>query len=251
MSAITLLPPALDLVDSLLLIGLSFFTSGLTAAMGIGGGSLLIAVMAQLVPASAIVPVHALVQLGSNSGRTWLFREYVNWSMLGWFALGCIGGSLLGGQLALSLPAYWIQLLLAIFILLSAWLPLKLPALSPKLVGLLGLATAFLTMLVGATGPVLMSGLKHLLHERMRLVANMAAMLSTQHVIKALVFGLLGFAYQQWLGLIVLMVASGFCGTVCGRQLLRRSNDQRFHFWLKWLLTLLALKLGWDGLFGR
>jgi hypothetical protein len=38
-------------------------------AFGIGGGAALLAVMASLVPPAALIPVHGVVQVGSNLGR--------------------------------------------------------------------------------------------------------------------------------------------------------------------------------------
>ena len=47
----------------------SLVTSFMTAAFGIGGGVVLIVVMALLVPPAALIPVHGIIQLGSNGGR--------------------------------------------------------------------------------------------------------------------------------------------------------------------------------------
>ena len=69
------------------LVLLSFFTSMLSASMGIGGGTILLAVMAQVVPVKAIIPVHGMVQLGSNVGRALVLLPNVRWLYLFWFLL--------------------------------------------------------------------------------------------------------------------------------------------------------------------
>ena len=51
------------------LVPITFFTSCLAGVMGMGGGILLITLMAGLVPASAIIPLHAATQLASNVSR--------------------------------------------------------------------------------------------------------------------------------------------------------------------------------------
>ena len=63
-----------------LLTGASFISSFITAAVGIGGGGLLLAIMAVLVPTSALIPVHGLVQFGSNAGRVLVFLRSVAWA---------------------------------------------------------------------------------------------------------------------------------------------------------------------------
>lgn len=51
------------------LVGVSFLTSLMTAAIGVGGGIGLLAVMPQFLPISAVVPVHGLIQMVSNGSR--------------------------------------------------------------------------------------------------------------------------------------------------------------------------------------
>ena len=57
------------MTNDILLILIAFGTSTLTAITGIGGGMMLIAIMPGFLPAAAIVPVHGMVQLFSNSSR--------------------------------------------------------------------------------------------------------------------------------------------------------------------------------------
>ena len=90
------LPDLIGADTALLLILTSTLTSMLTAAMGIGGGVLLLAVMATIVPPAALIPVHGLVQLGSNGNRALLTREYIDWSLLRLF----FGGALIGAVIA-------------------------------------------------------------------------------------------------------------------------------------------------------
>lgn len=44
------------------------FTSFFTTCFGIGGGVMLLGVMAQVLPPQLIIPLHGAVQLGSNAG---------------------------------------------------------------------------------------------------------------------------------------------------------------------------------------
>ncbi|MEM8689778.1 MAG: sulfite exporter TauE/SafE family protein, partial [Pseudomonadota bacterium] len=62
-----LLPPAIEPVWAALLIAVSAVTSFVTASLGLGGGVILLAVMALIVPGPAIIPVHGAVQIGSNA----------------------------------------------------------------------------------------------------------------------------------------------------------------------------------------
>ena len=216
----------------------------MTAAAGIGGGTLMLAVLAQVLPVKAIIPVHGLVQLGSNTGRALIMLAHVHWGLFCWFALGSIIGALVGGQLVISLPIKILQLLLGGFILFTTWGPRFVTQRSDKptlIVG--GLVSTFLTMFVGATGPFVIAVLRAFRLSREALVANGAAFLVLQHALKVLVFGLLGFAFHSYMPLIILMVASGFVGTLIGRRVLLKIDEAVFQEILNVVLTALALRL--------
>jgi len=91
----SLLPEALSSFDFILLIIVSIFTSAITAAFGVGGGATLLALMANILPANAVIPVHGVVQLGSNTGRLLTMRKFIHWRMTSWFIGGCAVGSLI------------------------------------------------------------------------------------------------------------------------------------------------------------
>ncbi len=57
----------------------AFCTSALTAVVGAGGGTALIALMLQLMTPAAAIPVHGAVQLASNATRAWMLRRYMAW----------------------------------------------------------------------------------------------------------------------------------------------------------------------------
>ena len=67
--------------------------------------------------------------------------------------------------------------------------------------------------------------------------------MTVQHSLKIVVFGLAGFAFAEWIPLVAAMIASGYAGTIWGTQLLERLPEERFRFWFKILLTVLALDM--------
>jgi len=111
----------LDAATILLLVLAAAFTSFLTAAVGIGGGVMLLAIMASLVPLVALVPLHALVQVGSNGNRALMTRAHADWSMFQYFAGGAVLGAVLASFVVVQLPVIWIQLCVALFILYLVW----------------------------------------------------------------------------------------------------------------------------------
>ncbi len=231
---------------SIALIALSAATSFLSAAAGIGGGVVLIAVMASLMPAHAVIPVHGVVQIGSNAGRTAIMIKHIDLRLVVPFTLGSIVGAALGGVTAVQLSAGWLQVGLAFFILYAAWGP-KLSSASHGAAALTGVFSTFLTMFFGATGMFVSAMVKTLRLGRLEHVATHAGLMVVQHAIKVITFGLLGFAYGPYIWLMVGMIASGFVGTMIGKRLLIKLNDELFHRVLSVVLTLLALRLLYQG----
>lgn len=245
------LPEQLSLAASVSLVVISFFTSALTAAVGIGGGVVLLSIMANLMPAAAIIPVHGVVQLGSNLGRLLTLMGLTDWRMAGWFSLGSVFGAIGGGQLAVSIPSGLLQLALGFFILYSAWMPvIRLPA-GRRSIAILGAGTAFLAMIVAGVAPFVFVVLKDLFADRRALIATQTAMMSTQQILKIVIFGSLGFVFSDWYGLLILMIATGFAGTMTGKIFLNRVPVERVQPVLKALLTVMAVRLlymGYSGL---
>jgi uncharacterized protein len=227
-----------------LLIVISFFTSALTAAFGIGGGVAMLGALAGTVPPAMIVAVHGVVQLGSNIGRAVLQRAHVLWRPTALFTLGSVIGAGLGIAVFTAIPEKLLLGLLGLFILLMTWVPKpRIPGLETTGVFIGGIIATFVTIFVGATGPFVQALFLPLGLEKRVLVATHAACNVIQHGLKVLAFGYLGFNFADWLPLLVAMIVSGFLGTWLGTRLLERLPEAVFKVILKWLLTVLALDL--------
>lgn len=142
-------------VVSLGLILLSGVTSMISASLGVGGGTLLIMTMAQVMPAAALIPVHGMVQLGSNGGRLAMSWRHVHWPLLAAFVPGALVGALVASWLLVRLPSGLLELSIAAFVLYSLWgqgLPKRALGYLGTLVA--GAVTTLLSSFVGASGPM-------------------------------------------------------------------------------------------------
>lgn len=239
-----MLPDGLGIATAAVLIGASFFTSAITGTFGIGGGLAMLALMGTVLPVVSLIPVHGLVQLGSNVGRTWHMRHALVLPMLLPFVAGAVLGALFGGYFVVNVPDHILKITLGLFIIAITWasLPKALGA-SRTILGAGGFVTTAMTMFLGATGPLVIALLAKTFDDRKQLVANTAASMSVQHFLKIAAFGLFGFAFAQWLPLVMAMVATGYLGTITGVKLLSQIDEQLFRKVFKIGLTLLALDL--------
>ncbi|WP_035527654.1 sulfite exporter TauE/SafE family protein [Haliea salexigens] len=242
-----IIPPGLDVATTVLLLGCSTLTSLLTATLGAGGGVLLLLLLSLWLPPAIIIPVHGLIQLGSNGGRAALTWRHIDWRLLRAFAPGVALGVLAGALLLVTLPpAIW-QLSIGLFVLYLCWGP-PLPRAALGATGTFAAAalTSFASLFVGATGPLVAAFVKQTQTDRYRTVATFALAMVLQHAPKLLVFGTAGFIFRDWLAFALAMIAAGFAGTWLGVRLLGTVSDRRFSRLLNVVLTVLALRLLWQ-----
>lgn len=238
------LPESLTPSIAFILIIASFFTSGLTAAAGVGGGVLMLGLMTYLIPISALIPVHGVIQLGSNLGRSWVQRHYIDWHITRLFLVGAFFGALAGAILFVELPTWVLQGLLGIFILIMIGIPFpKVNNPGPFLIASGGLITSFFSMFAGATGPLVATFMHNLFSEHRKMVATHGTTMSVQHGLKVFAFILTGFAFWEWLPLIIAVIASGFIGTWAGTFLLNKLPQKILKSGFKLIMVFIALDL--------
>ena len=240
-----LLPAEVGLLAAGALMGVSLLASLITAAFGIGGGIVMIAVLASMLPPVALIPVHAVVQVGSNAGRALIMREHIDWPTWGVFLIGTVVGVAVGGVLVIDLPPELIQIGIGAFILWTIFF--KPPKFLKHSAWLAGGISSVLTMFFGATGPFVAAYLKTREYGRMTQVAMQGACMTAQHLLKVVAFGVLGFAFGPYIFLIAGLIAFGFIGTVIGRRVLMKIDEKRFKFALNAILVILSLRLIWAG----
>jgi len=232
-----------------LLLAISFVSSALTAAVGAGGGMLMLASLAALLPSQAIVPVHGMVQLGSNAGRMLMSRQSIQLRSGARILSGGLVGTLAAWPLVDRLPAGALECLIAVFVLSITWLPIPLPDTRQRtMTSGYGVLVGFLNLTVGAVGPLVGAYLRHIIPNRMEVVATMAFCLTALHILKSQIFSLSGFTWTPWLWMIISLIGAGLVGTQVGLGILGKLPEQRFRLLFRIMITLIAIHLFWRGI---
>lgn len=232
------------MLNDILLILIAFTTSTLTAITGFGGGMMLIAIMPGFLPAAAIVPVHAAVQLFSNSSRAFFGWQYLRWEFVLTFIIGAIIGGLVAAGITRKINLEYTPLFIAAYILYTVWGPklkIGIPARIEFIV--IGAVQTGLSMIVGATGPLSQAALMRRQLRRDALVVTAALMMTFTHLFKIILFFLLGFSFLSYWEIILGMSAGVIAGAWLGTHIRYRIAEALFKRILRWLLTLLALRM--------
>jgi uncharacterized membrane protein YfcA len=226
----------------------SVFTAILSAITGMGGGVVLLSIMTLFLPLNIIIPIHGVVQLISNSTRSFLLRKYINWPIFLAFICGLPIGVLLSLSLIKKLDSTTFPLLLIIsLIFYTVFKPKKLPPINIPIwaFSLVGLAVGFLGLLVGATGPFIAPFFLRPDLTKEQIIATKSSVQIMGHLIKIPAFLHLGFAYQDyWISTLCLTIAA-ILGTKLGIIILGRISDKFFRIFFKSALFMAGVRLLW------
>jgi uncharacterized membrane protein YfcA len=236
-------------VDVWLFAGLSlasFLTTFLGMVTGAAGGLLLLMVLATVFPPVVLVPLHTVVQLGSNIGRIVMMHEYVLWPILIPFIIGSIIGGIAGAQIFVVLPPRLLQGIIATFALFALWVP-QIGSFGPERgrFAMVGFLSTFIGVFVSATGTLVAPFINSASPDRRNYVATFSTLMAITHTAKMGAFMLAGVAIGVYAPLMAAMIASMVLATWLGRRVLDRVPEKLFRGVLKVVLTLLALRLLW------
>lgn len=243
----------MTLYDYVLLGATGLLTAALTAIVGFGGGTILMAVLLLFMPPAAAIPFHGAIQLVSNGWRVLLFRRHIAWNLTLRFTALLPFGVAIGLWFFQGLSAEAIQISIGTVVLLSLFTrqlkrfrnqDLPLGAFWP-----LGFVVGILNMVVGVVAPLVGVLVVRKELDKEAMIATLAFFALAGHVCKVIAFGTVGFAFMDYAEAMLVMAPAVMVGGVLGKWLLGRVPDRVFHVAFQLLLVVLSIRLiVWDGL---
>ncbi|HHF3007071.1 TPA: sulfite exporter TauE/SafE family protein [Vibrio diabolicus] len=216
----------------------------IAAVVGFGGGMLLISVLPAFLAPSAIIPIHGLVQLASNSSRMLFSMNKVRWELLPRFLVGSILGSFIIGYGLSHVSMEYVPLAIGFYILFNLWSPrFSLVMSKYENYYLIGFLQTGLGLVVGATGPLGLSVLTKQLECKDEIVATSSLFMTISHFAKIPVYLVLTTTLFTDLPLIVFMVVGAVIGSYVGTKLRLTVKNDVLVKTIKVLLTLLAIRM--------
>ena len=226
-----------------LIVASSFLASTISGAFAIGGGFLMLAVVAAFFPIAAVVPLHSALMLGTSIGRSIFFRKYIYRPIVIPFVLGCMIGAPVGARIYVDLPDVVVAIVVGVFMLAALWFPpltwrprIKHPFF------LVGIAHSFLSTLF-SFGGLMQPLMMRTMLDKMQVIATLAVSLLAMNVFKLAGYAAFGFEFRPYLTLIGVAIVAGIAGARAGMHIVQCIPEEKFRMVFKVIMTALALQL--------
>ena len=247
----------LELSQLIILIISAFITSAISAVLGMGGGIILLGIMAIIVPEGyMVIALHGIIQLFSNTTRTYIFRKHIKKYIIKDFSIGALIGASISGLIIFLLIKFYnvesanqikidfLKPIIGVFIIWYLFLkgPKKKKELASfiKVGGISGISSIF----VGATGPLIAPFFLNSNFKKENIIANKAAGQMITHLTKIPLFiYFFNVSYMKEYSLLLPLIVAVYIGTNLGKKLLSFIPEKTFKILFKVALTVIAIKL--------
>tara|TARA_B100002052_G_scaffold162000_1_gene147492 strand:+ start:2891 stop:3637 length:747 start_codon:yes stop_codon:yes gene_type:complete len=244
-------------MELIFLILSAFITSSISAVVGMGGGIILLGIMAFIIPQGfLVIALHGIIQLISNSTRTYVFRKHLKKTLLKQFALGAFCGLLLACLLIIlfinafkvnsanEINIEFLKPIIGLFIIWYLYIKKTKQVKRNKTFYKVGIISGLSTVFIGATGPLIAPFFLQDNFSKKNIVANKAACQAISHIGKIPIFiYFFNINYFTHLYILIPLVIVVFLGTYIGKSILSCVPEKIFKMIFKISLTAIAINL--------
>lgn len=206
-------------------------TSFISGILGMGGGMILMGILAIFLTVEKAMIFHGCAQFFSNGIRTWLYRKDICWRISGWYLIGALLAS------GIFLLLAWIPSKAFLFLALGAFplliqLPFwKIPSIESSFGSFLcGILVQFAQLMAGVSGPLLDSFYNTSQLSRYQIMGTKAFTQSLGHLSKVFFYGVLiqNSASLEDYKILFFLPFLTFLGAWGGKKVLERISDHQF-----------------------
>ena len=244
-----------DLMPIVYLSVVSFFAWIVSTLAGGGSPFVLIPLVNLLIGAASVPPVITIGMFLGNAHRVLLFWREINWELTMWYAPGAIIGSFLGAYTFTQIHLDWLQLIIGVFLIVSAVLFAleKNPVIAEVKADLLteppkdslsinesghklkawyimpaGFLKAFVSGLVGTTGPVLNPFYLRYGLVKEQLLATKATHVVIIHLVKIITYGAFAALSREEVVAGLAIGIAAIPANLVGKAILSRMSPDQF-----------------------
>ena len=237
---------------SIVFLTLASFSSWFISTLA-GGGTpiILIPLIGLFMGSVAVPPVLTTVMLVGHPQRLFLYWQHICWRLMWWYLPGAIVGAILGAFIYTQIQLEWLPILLAIFLIIStASYGVKEKESSFKVAPWYflpsGFVFAFISGLIGSTGPLLNPLYINYGLRKEEMIATKSAHLVVIHIAKMITYGVFGALNWHYLSYGLLMGIAAFPGNWIGQITLRKVSEQNFRKLLVCSVLVTSFFMLWE-----
>jgi uncharacterized membrane protein YfcA len=210
-------------------------TSFLSGVVGMAGGMILMGVLLAFLSVPSAMVLHGITQAASNGWRAFLWRAYVDWTILARYALGSLVALVLFALVQFVPNRALVLIALGLMPFAAMAVPARMAPRADRPLGseISGFVSTALQLVSGVSGPALDIFFVRTELDRRRVVATKAVCQVSTHLLKLVYFGTMVSANLAEVGwpVMAISVVLALTGTTLSRTLLERLTDVQFRAW--------------------
>ena len=218
-------------------------TSIISGIFGMAGGLVLMLVLGLLLPVQAAMVLHGITQFFSNGWRAVMWRQWIDWRIIGFYMLGALPAIIVPFVFAYVPEKPMMLIILGLVPYLAFAIPERwaLDANKTRHAIICGFIVAGLQLIAGVAGPLLDTFFVRSRLDRRAVVATKATTQAFSHTLKVGYYGVL-IAQAPALGFDVYAVAivAAVVGTTLAGPLLERMSNENFRRWTKTIVLIVG-----------
>lgn len=218
-------------------------TSVISGIFGMAGGLILMLILGLLLPVQTAMVLHGITQFFSNGWRAILWRQWIDWKIIGLYSLGALPAIAIPIVFAYVPDKPVMLITLGIVPYLAAALPVRwaLDATKPWHAVACGFSVAGLQLIAGVAGPLLDTFFVRSKLDRRAVVATKATTQAISHTLKVGYYGTL-LSQVPAIGLDVYgaAIAAAVVGTTLAGPILEKMSNENFRRWTKMIVLVIG-----------
>jgi uncharacterized protein len=237
---------------TLLLLGLVSFIAWFFSMLSGGGSPLVLIPLVSLwFGAQAVAPVITVGMLVGNSQRSLFFWRHIDWNVTLWHVPGTLVGAIAGAYVFKWIDLEWLQAIVGILLIVMAanaiagktTLALTIRAwyFLP-----LSLVNAFVSSLVGSTGPILNPLYLNYGLEKEDLIATKSVTVTLMHTLKLISYTFLGILSWEYIGYGLVIGLAAIPANWLGRHVLRHMSREQFRHAILTFVAFSGVMMLWQ-----
>ncbi|MAI11719.1 MAG: hypothetical protein CBD27_06820 [Rhodospirillaceae bacterium TMED167] len=212
-----------------------FATAFISGVLSLGGGSILMGIFGWVLPISTAMILHGVTQAAANASRSWIYRDHIQWHILGYYFIGAAVCTSIFSWLAFIPNKAMLFLCLGLLPFVHLLLPKghALDITRPGNAISCGFVVSASLLVAGVSGSILDIYYVKTSLTRFQVHATKGVTQAIGHVVKIAYFVLILGLMEDGLGplplwIFIAVIPMAYFGSVASRRVLQAMEDQQF-----------------------